>query len=420
MLTGGILLCALKDYTVGVGISTPASGVITDRIGGNDYISTLMVGSDTAYDSVIDPDSKVDLYFAGALGTGTVGAVVSYAAGSGKSETKDEDFDPAATAWSDISPYMENSASIIGLRLGYTMEELGPLASVDVAFGLEMPGFESVYNDPLASNDTSGSAVDKATCEKDGGMDMAIDVLGVKEMDDDTNVRIMLGYAKTALDTAQTEQIDDDDDGSYTTANSTDTNSKSLYKESGSTIGARLALNKTVNDDELLVVALGLVKTSSKIEESNEVYQDSTAVASRAATWEKQDLPALVYDEVETSGLAIPFAVGVEGNVLRDNITCRLGARKTLLETTKTTATKHDYEQLTTSGTPWGIESTQTIESTSKVDSNVTLGLGVGVELGNFTIDGYMEEDILFNGPYWVTGNASSFISKLDVTYAWE
>jgi hypothetical protein len=398
----GLLLINVSSYTVGLGVW---SGQYE-----TDFVIPI---TDPTWDSLtnywVEPDLKTDIFFGGALGNGNIGANLVYATAS---DTQTDEYQDLLTPAS-VTDELNTSASLMGIRVGYGVKEVGPFASVDAAVGIMIPGLEITLDEPYWS-DYAGDGVPRTqSIEKDGGNLMDVDLMAVKELDDDTNVRILVSYDKKGFDTLCVNQYDEDEDGIYQTDDSLDVDAKSTQMNSVSMISLRGALNKVVNDDELLVVVLGIEMGSAEVEEDYQVYNNSTNTAVTGEQgFQRQDSWLL-----EQSTFAVPFAVAVEGNVLRDNITARLGVRKNLLSSITETFTYNDYE---VDSDVWQTVFTYTGEEVAKLNEDATLGLGVGVELGNFIVDGYMEQDILFNGPYWVTGESSSFISKLELTYAWE
>ena len=399
-----ILLMELQDYTVGIALVDTVDAVNPGPIA----VMTMQPDNSPAWDAeAIAPDITLHALFAGAMGTGTVGANLFWATKSDKYEERDQNLTDPSNVLTDAES-VDSSASYLGAILGYGMEEVGPFASVDVSVGIGLPGFESTYEDPVQvdPDNPSDGLPEVETVEKDGGMDLGINVLAVQERSDDTTLRCQLAYGSTALDTACSDKEDNDASGAYDDTAFSDSQEKSLVKVSVSDLGARVAMNKIVNDDELLVVAAGLNRMAISAEYLAEDYNITEEA------WETWDS-----GKWEASALYVPVAIAVEGKI-RDEVTLRVGASKDVL--VMESETDMDEDWAVNADGDWAVTDIEEDEWTDRFASDVSVSLGVGVELGNFVIDALMSSDILFSGPYSVTGvQGTDFASQIDISYAW-
>jgi hypothetical protein len=336
-----------------------------------------------------------------------LGVDLFYAVNSDKSET-DADNVQADPDTSNELVSKDNSSSYMGMVLGYGMEAVGPLASLDVSMLLGIPGLESKYSDPPL--ETAGVAATTSGQEelvkKDGGMNMGLNVLGVYELSDESSLRIQVNYGKESLDLVGTEKVANAD-LDYTDM---DEQKRTTRSYSGSTMGLRAALNKTVNDDELVVLAVGMERSASTTELSTENTSNDRN-GDGVYDFEKDNAPV---DKTEGSVLSIPVVIAVEGT-MKENISLRMGAKKSVLTLTSGTVTDDTYAYYDGA---YKVASTTVTETSVKTDEALTLTLGAGVEFNNFTINADITQDILMNGPYFITGDTSNFATALDVIYS--
>lgn len=397
-LSKAALITELSSYTVGVVISEEAS--ILNLSGTTDL--SFVTSAD-----LLQPDKKVDLLFGGELGAGALGIDLFYATNSDKSET-DADNVQADPDTSNELVSRDNSSSYMGMILGYGMEAVGPLASLDVSMMIGIPGLESKYSDPPL--ETAGVAATTSGQEelvkKDGGMDLGLNLLGVYELSSDSNLRIQVKYGKESLDLVGTEKVANGD-LDYNDANE---QVRTTRNYSGSTMGLRAALNKTVNDDELVVLAIGMERSASTTELSTENTTNDRN-SDGVYDFEKDNAPV---DKTEGSTLSIPVVIAVEGT-MKENISLRIGAKKSIMTLTSGTVTDDTYAYYDGA---YKVASTSVTETSAKTNDSLTLTLGAGVDFNNFTINADIAQDLLFNGPYFINGTSNTFAGALDVIYS--
>ena len=403
------VLTELAGHTVGV--------QITDLSESNTMVSPGSIGAQALYATEdigwqlspwVKPDITANVIFATEVGSGVVGANVSYATDTTE-RVDDEQDTSAATAWSDDDT-RDASASYIGLVLGYGMEEVGPLARLDASLGLGLPGFEANYDDPESSSTMTANPAALGrhlTLEKDAGMDMEVNVQGSLEQSDTTTLRVSAGFASSSLESTETEKDDVNFDGVIDAA---DTHYSYSLLEKAMQMGVACVMNKQVNDGGLLILGAGL-QLWSESEEYTEMDLDDPQ-SDGVYALETQDTYLNEY-----GGINIPVVIAVE-DMINDVVTLRLGAQKNILMTSKATETDDDYGVMGGVANTWGINYVTTDgEDTDKEASDVSLSMGVGVDFNNFTVNVQTEADIILGGPYWITGDSSDLGMDAEVIY---
>lgn len=142
---------------------------------------------------------------------------------------------------------------------------------------------------------------------------------------------------------------------------------------SGTMFRAGVAVEKAINEDNLLVVGLEAFGYSS-IEGNDKTAESKTTTTTTT-------LPGIY--------------IGIESR-MADWLIGRVGARHTnVSETTKVT----DADDTVVDG------------STFKVN------LGLGMEFGNFLLDFAINEGIIFDGPNILSGQANNLSSRISITY---
>jgi hypothetical protein len=283
-----------------------------------------------------------------------------------------------------------------------------------------LPGLESKYSDPDTQEVgvVNPRAAREELVEKDGGMNLALKVLGVYELSSESSLRIQASYDKESLDLVGSQKVDSGvtGDGDYNDQNEQVKSSRSYSKNA---MGVRAALNKVVNDDELVVLAVGLDREASTREKSTENTTNDRN-ADLIYDFEKDDM---IDAKVEESLLTIPVIIAVEGT-MRDNISLRMGAKKNVFTLWKKTDTdlEYDYYAQEPSLIPaYQVSKTTVTEYSMKKRASgddLTMTLGAGVEFNNFTINADIAQDILINGPFFLNGQPNTFAGAIDVIYS--
>lgn len=387
-----------------VGATLNPSPLAVDYVGYNNHATNV---------EYYYPDAILNVGYAMDLAGGTFGALVlvnMYSEVDDHATTTDFTADPDNV---NEAAFNDGGASYYGVIVGYGMEEVGPFASLNTSLGIGLIGFSDEWTNPRSTAAVAADADALApmdTLEKDGGMDIKVLAQGIMEMDDATSLRLSAGLNRTSLGVIVTESSDLDGDGSYTTATVNDTNN--IWEDSGSlmVIGLRAVLNKDVNDGGLLVVGTGVEILSSSDEHT-------------ATEWNNVQTPAAyaqeTVDEYENSSstLQIPVVIAVEDE-LRENIVLRVGAAKNILVKDSSESSNNNNYQMVAGAYGPGDD---TASEMSRLDSDgLNTSLGVGAIFGNFTINADISKEILFDGPYWLTGaddNGSGFASAIDILY---
>ncbi len=398
-----VLLCELASYTVGVAISDNQGSFNGGFIGAE--LDTLWVDAYASGFTALYPDETASLLFAGAVGPGTLGVNLSYAKSSNTDNQVISVVDPVSTNPLD----KEQSASYLGLVVGLGMEEVGPLARLDVSVGIGLPNHEYTKSDPLISTTDPLGAPDVTEFTKDGGMDMEIQVQGIKEQSDETSLRLQGYYQSSSYDQLAAQKADANNDDDYTDVG--DTHKEKLIASSKSVIGVGCVVNRSVNDAGLLVAGLKLAMVSTKVERSEKVLADGDADGDLEL---EQVVNAVGFELNEDSDMIATIEIAVEDQV-REGWTGRLGASKDINLTNGNDETDDTYGLVDSA---WATSGSTVNEKGVTGSGDVTLKMGLGVALGNFTVNCDVSADVLLSGPYFVSGTTGAFASALDVIYS--
>jgi len=109
-----------------------------------------------------------------------------------------------------------------------------------------------------------------------------------------------------------------------------------------------------------------------------------------------------VTNKQDSSNLALDYVAALEAKP-KDWVTTRAGFATTLYNSGSTTV---------------DTGAVKTINSNSGAPKT-TISLGLGLSLGDFVLDGSLNQDLLYNGPFLLNGVPTQLFSQVSLTYAW-
>lgn len=360
-------------------IAARGGSILTGRMSWGDRLSLFDSGSGPASMigmmlDIVQPQNKIDLFKAFEAGNGTLGLHINYAAAGGSGSLTDNEGDASGPEPGDmVSVEMKLKTRVIGLDLGYSISDLGPFKTFDMAAGYSMG---TVDGEMLANiqnaADTGTFTPEVGTLEGDGISEIRLNLRGVKEASEDTDVLVNLNARMSKL---AVNMIEEDMDGNEVLGDNDgevwmySTEYKNTFAELG------LACNHSVNNGMAKVVA-GLNFTYSK-----SAYTFGEFYNLAPSTVADQIDNGAGSTEMTQSFLGVWANVGVEANLLKW-LQFRAGMSKDLIGNWKMTYNE-PYSLIANA-----YESSEEFEmSMTPMSSAALLTFGVGVNYKNWNID---------------------------------
>lgn len=285
----------------------------------------------------------------------TLGFGISRATNDSKSET----VNTATTSTDD-------SLDDFGISLGVEQKEVGPIALLEV--GLQ-------YNSRSAAHIVKGVNTDKLTA---AGSGINIRVGGDLAGKDGMFGRVELGLNMQNLG------IKAEPSTSPASTDFTESKNSAMGWNLGYAMGG-------TKDKGMGLCGLMLIGTSSSLNEANNTTEVNKFDTS------KLHLLATTAGEAKLNSL-LTFRAGLESDLFYSNTTVReTGASGA---TTKTT-------------------NTQSAHAGSFTDPNATASMGLSLTLGDITIDGVLNQDLLYTGTYLISGTPGAVSSQVSLTWPW-
>jgi hypothetical protein len=349
-------------------------------IGGLDYID--------------QPENKIDLFKTFAVGDGVLGARLNYAANkaswmdnSSQSYTEGDDDGYENNVITERSN--KNGCRVIGLDLGYGMEDLGPFAKFDIAAGYSMGSYtKTLYDSYVVHYDTAPSPEPlppSGGVEGDGINEIRLALRGSQELTEDvdfvTNLNVKFGKLALKYDRLRDWNGDgdyEDNTGSYETEIRT-----REYKNKSMQLGMNTV--HSVNEGTGKVICgLNLVSTKGEWTHTDLYNEDGEATADQVMS-----------DSGETMQISYMGAwinIGVEA-ALKSWLMVRGGMSKDFLGVSKTKIVT--YDDVNDDGNGWDVE--MTAEDKWNDLNDVLFTFGIGVEYKNSVVDLLFTESAVEN-----------------------
>lgn len=319
---------------------------------------------------------QIDVLYGFSLSeTVDLGIGISRATGGTKTETTINL--PTAT-----TGYTETTGSDLGINLGADIKNVGPVALLEIGLQYDM---RSDVNTNKAA--TVAGEVNKNTL---AGSDIDLRIGGDMAGEGGAFSRVEIGFNTDSVEFTSSA------DG-FTAATTT----YASLKRSGMGWGLGYAMGKS-NDKGMGLGGLILSGGSTSNNAPYAGFNMSTGAATGTT-------PEVNKNESSTMGLAFVSAGEVKA---KDWLSLRAGLSTSLYTSTSTT-----NERSNASGV--GAPTTKVVVSSSTAAPNAVVTTGATIHLGDITIDGLINQDILYTGGYFVSGLSAAPFSQVSATWAW-
>jgi len=257
----------------------------------------------------------------------------------------------------------EESSSDFGITLGGEVKELGAIKLLEIGLQYNMGSAVNTNNDGVDTNKYTAAQAD---------LDLRI---GADVVDGANFQRIELGVNTDSLDVK-------DEPSTRVSSIPATAYQKSENKAMGWNLG--WAMGKTSDKG----MGLGGFTLSGLSQSRNEAYNTT-----EVNKWDK-------------SSMTLAFVSAGEAKV-KEWLTARAGISSTLWGSTS---------RVTETGTPAALtKNTLTTPS----GPSTTLSAGLSFVFGDITIDGVLNQDVLYTGTYFVSGVPASLNSQVSATWGW-
>ncbi len=327
------------------------------------------------------PDNLFDLFYGTDLGSMAVGVRLNM------NRYADSIENPTGAAGGGITINAKNqsvAATDLNFSVGAKMKNM----PFDGAVTIGKPMFTS---DATTSLDNAGAiSSNSEKLEDDGALDFGIVGRG-RFME--TKKSSIVATARFAMENASLKKT-----SKTVTAGTTTLDEAGELGDKTMRLDLFGSYHLKPSDDVLVVATTGL-----QYEKQTATYKFTDALAG---------VPLQEDQEIVTSGVIIPVAIGVEAKAnknwtLRGSLAKQLWNSNTETGTVKATAGA--------APAPEGDIVTKTSDLTSNI---VTLALGARYELGkSLMIDGVINKDLLFTGPQIVSGISNTLLTQVSMIY---
>lgn len=318
---------------------------------------------------ILTPERNFELLKAFSAGKGTVGVKIEYGrnkqgGGTGAYTDTGEAPDNSYTTEDNYS------SGMLGFGLGYGQDAMGPFNHLDLGLSYTMGSVDNSY---INSRMVGGFGAGSVVMEGDGISSINFKVRAIKETSENSALHLNLGIGLDKLAVTESLVVDNNNDGD-TTDGSEMQNRSAEYKNTNILFGANM--NQKVNDGKGLVIVgvTALMDKSSRTQDSRYNLAGSTTVDQMPDDGEGH--------EGERSYTSIYANIGVETQLL-SWLTFRSGIAKELYAQVKQTITEKD--DISTAGNV--AEDSVVVEQTYEPAENLTVTMGLGVAVKNWTLD---------------------------------
>lgn len=334
---------------------------------------------------ILAPQNKLDLLWAKELGGGVLGVQFNYGHRSGDSFNwyglnNSSSTDGNNNAWAAGSFVDQQKAaeasSQFGAAVGFGKKDLGPFSKVDAKVSFETGSLDYADQELYRNNTNSGNYVRyDNTLKGDGIHDIQVGLLAVKDKDENNQMRVNAQAILTKFNTKEVQLWDSNNDGSFTDeSNGNNQTRKTGY--TGTILSAGTAcVHKYDGGKGLVVVSLGVNYRTMK-------FTDDVQHWNAAAQRNDYDFKA----EDTFTNITIPVAVGAEQKFTKW-LTGRLGMNANLLQSYKEKATT--YGNIVNGQ----YQDSEVDKSSTDPRANVKMTTGVGVNVGNWTLDMLIDQN---------------------------
>lgn len=361
-----------NNAVVGAFFSSVSNFILT-KISGT-LKSTATIGSNnyTLNNTVGNPDNQLlALYGLGLEGL-NIGIGLGYSASSVNEASK-----TTYVAKDEIS----GSQSEIDILLGASLKgDMG----IDIGISVGLP---SSTNKVVAQRWVAADQVSKPDNEdlvEASGMDLGIAARAVMGGDLIAN----LGFGMTSGKITAKLKKDNNDNDNWTDTG--DVNGEISGETSSMSVG--LGVAKLLKANNINIISGLNLAYSNSTDKSGKIKDNINSNNDKKGS------------ETTTSGISINANIAAEAK-LNETWSARVGAQKGIFGTSSTTS--KDLDKLTETN------------SSSDTTSAPVISMGASCVVGNLTIDGVIEQALLFDGPYFIGGNANGMASKISVKYNW-
>jgi len=270
-----------------------------------------------------------------------------------------------------------SSSTQFGVAVGYGKKDLGPFSKIDAKVSYEAGILDYADQEIYTNNTNTGNIqYDNWTLKGDGIHDIQIGLLGVKDKDENNQMRVNANADLVTFNTLEIGQTDNNYNGSFMDAGDYNRTRKTGY--TGTNLSAGTAcVHKYAEGKGQLVISLNVNYRTQKFTED---YQNYNAGAAR---WDYLDKA-----EDTFTNITVPLSVGTEQKFTHW-LTGRLGMSANLAQAYKEKATTYGTivnGQYTTS---------ETDKSSTDPRTNVKMSTGIGINVGNWTLDLLLDQNFI-------------------------
>ncbi|MCX7698877.1 MAG: hypothetical protein N2114_05375 [Candidatus Goldbacteria bacterium] len=277
---------------------------------------------------------------------------------------------------------ISGSQSEIDLLLGASLKgDMG----IDIGISVGLPSTTNKVVDQRWDSATQSSKEDNQDLVEASGMDLGIAARAVMGGDLIAN----LGFGMQSGKLTANFKKDGNNDGDWDDSG-TDTKIEISGESSGMNVNLGVAkLIKANNVNVITGLTLGYSSSTNK----GGIIKDKLNSAN-----DKKGT------EDTSSGIDVVVNVAAEAK-LNETWSARVGAEKGIFGTSSTTS--KNLDNLTETN------------SSSDTTSAPVISMGASCVVGNLTIDGVIQQALLFDGPYFIGGYPNGMASQISVKYNW-
>ncbi len=286
---------------------------------------------------------------------------------------------PAAGTYLGYKQYADQVQEY-GLSLGLGGKDVGPFSNLDVAASFELGTIDLV--DSQVEENAAGTGVNNYYQDsmKDNGIyDVRVNVLAVKDSDENTQLRLSTNDVLSQLGTKEVFQEDNNNNGSFLDAG--DDN------EFRDTTFANLDINVNAGCVHKIEDGKGRFISSIGVQYRNQHFTDESQEYSVA----NAQFQPVYYSDSDYTNFLVPIHMGAEQDLF-DWLTLRLGATANAFQSYSDKTIGRNNQ--TAEGVYQNVE---TDNSWSDQFANVIFTSGFGVKFGNFGFDALLNEDVVEN-----------------------
>ena len=302
------------------------------------------------------------------------------------SDTRVANFKRAGIAAADANARNATEASSTGSGFGFSvglgMSELGALSGLWAGLAIQTASLEDKYTDDGAV----AAATKQEQKDTANALTLNLRVAGEAAGDDNMSNLFDLNVDYESAETKFADGLDGNADG---TIAATEKNLATV-KNAGMNVALGWAM---MGSGEKGMGAAGLIVNFGNM--SNEISAASVAGVNQALS------------KYETSNIGLNWAAGAEVKA-KDYMTVRAGVSGDIFGT-------NSRKNTVTPTTGLAVVD----EANGHVPGAATASLGVGIALGDVMIDGVVNRDFLYSGPFFIGGVAEGINTQVSLTYAW-